>query len=721
MLIATCLAGAESPQAKNSPPASDTLADGLCWVYGFDQDLTGFAPRRVALTAAFQRQALAYSSDLVEIAEMVPRFSAGRLGSGIFIEYAGTGDASTNLLPWKVASADDLVRFTPVAGSTVKMVTPGAEGANGVRLESGPGGGFSLPESRLTVDAPGYTFSAYVRAAVGTAVEAVVEDNLGTAPTWAKSTATANGTWQRLAVTLKKPTAGPLPSLAKLRLSLPQGGWLEADAFMLESHRGYGGRFAPSTWLPGGVKGTSDSLSLGRPDNAQQGTIGFWARKVGSMGWRTLLCVEASESWYPWLRVDLMNDTQLKLVRDKKSATANLKTPDAWHHYAVSWNGDQLTLAVDGVTACSLTETVDPARQGRIYMGGTSGSGSPATRADAVFDEAAHWSRSLSADELTALVARPVPLADALGSMVTISDLEPMSVFARDDTARIWKLEITNRGTVPLHDLTATMGIPDRALATGNLAEVKPGERAVVSLPWSPAKLVAGAYVVSFAVRGSGYDLQVGRNITIVPARPPAGNLPVITWSGDGPDLADIGVTVGTINGSNEGPLPSQVENALRHRLYVQDNHMLRESGARDDERFLTRTDELGAEDYQSPRLHALITSRADRLGLRLATLPDVRYVTINSEYQTFWETDYRPASMQHALERFGLDLTPWHRAGTSLTLPLGRLSARAGGIVPGDGAMVAPDHPFYAFHRWWLGKESGSEVTLNQIILEAL
>jgi hypothetical protein len=107
--------------------------------------------------------------------------------------------------------------------------------------------------------------------------------------------------------------------------------------------------------------------------------------------WRTLLQLGDDDGWKPELRLDLRQNRNLTLVLPEKAGAevdlGKALEPGSWHHLALAWEGAHLDLFVDGRKVLSTDKLPQRDRWGQLTLGGVPANTSPATRADAVFDE----------------------------------------------------------------------------------------------------------------------------------------------------------------------------------------------------------------------------------------------------------------------------------------------------------------------------------------------
>ncbi len=549
----------------------------------------------------------------------------------------------------------------------------------------------------------------------------------------AERTVPLTSDWQRIAVTYSttqgttwaKPK-GQTPAL-QLRIRFSEPGRYLIDSLMLENNAGYAKRNGPSTWMEAQQIRPGERLHIGQPADQHAGTVAFWSRSIGKMGWRCLLYFGDGHGWYPQLMLSIRNDKTVKLDvspgRGKgkgASVSCELPNPDAWHHYAVTWRGSSVSLYVDGQPAGTIAKAPRVETFGTMHVGCVATNFSPALRADSVFDEVAHWDRPLTAAETKELFDRPAPLQAGIAAQVTVRNLEPVAVVARDDRLRQWHIKVANRSDRKLPATQFRFGIDDLFSETGTLPAVPLLRSAILSLTWSPALLLPGSYTFHITVGEHRYAWP----IRIVPARTPRNNVQIIDWQGLSETHRDIGMTTAGLLGTPAGPKAKQVAKANEFGLYTQLRQHVWGTPKDNSERFQRVTGSIGAADFSKGQARANAEEQAKHVMQSVAHFPDVRYMIVNTEHQTLWQPDFRPASIAAAKKNFGLDLSRWTRlpqdAVGAAVHPMGRLSAKAGKIKLPKNAVIDRDFPFYAYHRWWHGPTSGTEVTMNEIVCAA-
>jgi len=719
---------------RTAPPVGaplGALGEGFCSYLSFEDHLMSFDSAGFEAEGIFARGSAAYLPGLTRKEVHAPRYLAGRFGKGIIVEYM-----SRNRLPGTIASAESpLEGFATVQGAKLSKAV-GVEGKSALRVDvPEQGGGF---QTQLVVVPLSHfqTFSLYVKGTQDQVVELSAhaegkEQPLGT------TQVTLTGEWQRVWLDYvgteqrDPPYESQLPKSPPFSfwVTLAQPGTLLADALMVETHIGYGGRRSLSSWVEGEKLRDGDIVSLAPPANLQAGTLAFWFSPLGKLSWRVLLCIDNGVGWYPDLRVDLRDNRRLELVvAQNLIVRKDLPAPVAegeWHHVAVTWNGPEVIAYLDGAECAKIANAPERKQMGRIYLGGTPNNNSPAARADAVLDDFAQWSRALKPEELASLGVRQTPLGAGLDTAVTLRNIEPIHTFARDDRQRGWSLRLTNRGKTELANAAAVYSVPGLFERRANLVTIPAGSSCEFALPWSPALLEVGEYAMRLAISGKGWKREVAMPLSIVAARPPQNNVQVITWGGFDDALAPLGVTSAGLNGGADGPADHEVETATRNRLYTQVKQFLQGDASTESDYFVDVAGNRGQVDQRSAGALADLKPKVERLANRMALFPDVRQLIINSEHQWLWAHDMRPATVEDAKKRFGLDLTQWialkPKDSGAVTHPMGRLSAKAANYPVPNGGIVPLSDPFYAFHRWWLSDAVGNELFLDDTIAKSV
>ncbi len=706
-----------------------SLADGLHAYLSFDRHLVSLPPMGTSMTAVFNRNSAAYLPDLTRVAPDEPRFFPGRFGGSIFIESAWRHIRVGNQFPQTLANVTGgLADFIPV-GSVRLSSTTGLLDASALRIDVGAAGGGVSTHPLETIPAKRQTISLYARGGAGTRLALVakmegVDKPLGT------SVGMLSEEWTRFEVDYALPDkaeTGPWPGQdrtppIRLVATIDQRGWFLIDALMLESHLGYSGRCGASSWTAGNQTRDGERLHLPPPPNAEAGTLAFWASRLGDIQWRVLLCIDNGTGWSPDLRLDLRDNRRIQLVmgKDKKTvASANLPSaiqPGVWHHFVVTWDAVGGRVYVDGervvVAVCE-----QPRLTSRVNIGGVGNNFSPALCADMLMDEFALWNRTLTDDEVTALFNRNMPLGSGIDTTLMIEDHERVGVFARDQRERLWPLSIVNNGAEPIREPIATFSIPGVFETRRELREIPSGQTLDVLLAWPPALIEPGAYEAVVTVSTDRQKREIRRSIEVVRAREPEANAHVIPWGEFSDDLRDLGFTSGAVSDHS----PQAIETITRYGLYTVLRQNLTGRSEDGEDSFVDASGRIRAIDQRAPGPLADVDRQIQNFAGQMRLLPDVRHVIINCENQWSWHNDFRPATVAGVQTCFGLDLNRWRveaRRYAAAVHPGGRLSQRLNDDppVPPSG-ILAPDDPFYAYHRWWHSGAVGNEIFLNDRI----
>ncbi len=728
----------------SEPVALDSLQNGLQWVFPFDGSLRSFSPDGREGHATFTRDTHASMPDFSLVKTGEPRFLDGRFGKGLFVEYsqfhATKGVSGFNHFPPAIAAVESVGAdaFTPLGGATVSATGAALTGNQALKVQTHGRGdgvttvGVSTPKTALHV------VSVYLRAE-GSPMELTLSAWLEAAEApRAERSVTVDSDWQRVELRFTCSDES-IPSHAsvgdtgpmRFRISADAAGAFHADGWMLEPQARYGARSTASTWLPGKSGRAGEILRAGEPVSAESGSFAFWTSLVGQMGWRVLLAVGYDSGWRTDFRVDLRDQRRLELLARggddaSKTASATLPaplTPGDWHHVAMTWEGARLRLYLDGEQLLAMDDAPMRNSLGGITLGGVENDSSPAVRADAHFDEFAHWDRALDAEEVAALAGREAPITAGFPRHgLFIQDGEAIHLFPRDHRSHTWSIALLNHGDQVHEGLQAHYGIEGIFSREMKLPRLSPGHALDIDLPWSPALLRSGSYAFEIRI-SAGEETLVRLNapIQILPGRIPMENAQVISWSGYSQAMAEAGLTVGGIACDWQGPRPHQLATATGNGLYSLARVSLTGAPSSEADRFVDASGKQGRVDQAMPGPAADSLRKGEALADTLAKMPDVRYAIWNCESQWIWNIDFRPATVELARERFGLDLTRWQKPSVTsadqVQHPYGRLRPEAGGITPPESGIIPLDDPLYAFSRWWHSGEPGNEIFLSDML----
>ncbi|MCK5843355.1 MAG: LamG domain-containing protein, partial [Victivallales bacterium] len=733
----------KSPKSPSPAPESakklplGTLGDSLITYCAFDGDLTSVTPTGVESQMHFSRSCDVYQPDMSKVKAMVPRYSRGKFGEGVFIEYgvnAAGGQSQKNFLPPSIGSCENPKKGFKKKGDAKLKRSKGVEEKYAIAIiAKSPKSGIISKSVKIDVPDP-ISYSFYAKTAKSdkslTITAKLIDFSLPKKKrVLMEKKFTITGKWSRgsLDFTPKKERIKTLtkenPAKIALLVTADKPGIFLLDALMLEAHHGYGNRRTASSWIPPKRRRASDTLQMDQAD-ARHGSIAFWANPIGSMRWRNLLSIGDDLWWGQELRLDLVQNRILRFVFKGKGNVRQKVVGDVsgWHHYAVVWNGKDGSAYMDGKLILSFDKAPDRTHFGHAHLGGVKGTASPGIRADTVFDEYAYWNRALSDEEIANLAARSIPLMNGMETKLTLCDLEPVKSFARDDSTRKWHFNISNRSDNAIKGVTATFAISDFLEIKGDLPNIPPRSKAICSISWSPSRIMPGKYKLKLAVRNrAGASIEATIPVVIAPARVPAKNAQVITWGGFKKDLCPLGITVGGVGGDASGPSACDVGQATENRLYSMFRKTIWTHDANKQDCPLTplgKRNRHKSVDFSAPSVFKPLASRAATSAKSMSTMPDVRYMILNTEAQTIDTMDFRPQSMKMVKKKFGLDMTPWTKCEEkqfwAVIHPGGRLSARFGKVHTPDNGIIDKNNPFYAYHRWWHSPDSITEVYLN-------
>ncbi|MDD5707252.1 MAG: hypothetical protein PHR35_15115, partial [Kiritimatiellae bacterium] len=504
-------------------------------------------------------------------------------------------------------------------------------------------------------------------------------------------------------------------------LGLRAGQTFLIDAVMLELAGGfsYAGMGQASSWIPGDAVRASESLNVDGLRHLMAGGAGsaaFWVQTIGARQTRrTLFEIAGGNRWQPFLQLQLQQ-SRLELgpwtnATGAAVAAADIR-PGAWHHYAVTWANGSATMYLDGRKLGAIDNLKPFAAGAPSFRLGSLGPGTPA---NAVVDEAVVFARRLEEGEIAALAARTEALGRELAPSVTVRPEAFVATLAHGTEAQPWRCTVFNHGTDSLRGLEAVLRIGDRLTVRQKLGRLKPGQSADVTF-WFLADLALGSYPLRVTVaRGRETLATFAREVEITPAPEPFENLQVTPWGFN--TERRYGMTCGG----------GDIEDAMRRGLHAWP--LLN---------FLGYPRRLSGEDHivdmlgrpanarlDSPYIRAQIDREGARTARRLAGLPALRGVTLNSEMQWIWTHDFTPEHVAWVQATFGIDLNRWRNPPKGeehrYQAPFGRLIPGAGGIALPSNRIVRVNEPFYAYHRWFLGPRAPTESYLNQTLGTAI
>jgi len=717
-----------------------SLEQGLQWVFPFDGHLRSFSPDGHEGLATFTRNSRASQPDLSLVEMGQPRFFPGHFEQGVFVEYsqldATRGAVGYNHFSAGVASIESIATnaFIPIGDAKVSASPDALTGDQALRVQTKSSGDGIETIAVVVPKTAEHVVSLYIRADMPDtelSLSAWVGDNenpreqvpLVVGTEWRRVTLRFRCSDESIPAHSWRGDSKPM----RFRIVAKGPTIFYTDAWMFEAQARYGGRKTASSWLPGHTGRSGEILRTGEPVSANSGTLAFWTSIVGDMGWRVLLAVGYDGGWHPDLRIDLRNQRQLEIYAKGENGTvitarAKLAKPlieGDWHHVTMTWDEQVVRLYLDGELIVTMDNAPVRSSLGEIVLGGVQSNQTPAVRADAVFEDFAHWDRALTPDEVIALASRKRTLLAGFSSHgLFVEDGEPIHVFARDYNSRNWSLILFNRGELPRQGLQVEYGIAGVFEQKIELPDIPHAHAIDIELSWSPALLSAGDYVFEIKiVEGDKVLTQLNVPTEIVPARIPMKNAQILSWGGYSRAMAEAGVTAGGLACGWQGPAPHQLAKATQNGLYTLARVTLTGDAASEQDYFVDAAGRRGRVDQARPGPTADIQLKAEALGETLANMPDVRFAIWNCESQWIWNVDFRPQTIESVRQRFGLDLNLWQTPpvenANRVQHPYGRLQYAAGAVlVPPDG-IVKLDHPFYAFSRWWQSGEVGNEVFL--------
>ncbi len=693
---AVCLCGGDGPTLPlpgSRGATSPDIMDGFHQYASFDYSIRTLLPPGGEFVPAFLRDSEAWTPALEKAEYMAPRFMAGKYGQGILLEYGWCTvdrNAGRNLLESRP--------FHPAGGSVLDAIE-GPGGTPGVHIVGNPPGfsvgPVSVPAKSKTVST--LCFSVYLKGQKDQDITVVAEQQ--------SLDVRLTDDWQR--VELLCP-AFEMQTNLNIQVAAKGPGAFFAAAPMLEvpgNH--YTVKSTASTWMPPYRKRPGELVKFPAPEDPEAGTVAFWFRLLGKNSWRRLISFDHSDGWRPLVAVDIAGENMVRFGKQRIPLPRPLDDGE-WHHVSLRWEAGYAEVFVDGINygGCSISPPAAP-----LYLGCSPNSLSPGLRADAVFDELAIWTRPLSDGEISGLYGRSTALSEGLQRPLRIHDAEPVSVFCRDPFRRRWKLELVNEDARDLTDVTVVWGVGDLFRKQRVVERLGGMSRMPMELDWDPFLLLPGKYRFFVEVG----ELRYQRNIEIVPARVPRENVQVRLSEGGTRELQALGVTMGEVHRAINAV---EIEKANRCGLYSLVRLFIQgEAGSRKDF-MLDIAGNPHHVDQRAPAPMASFVERAEKLGERLSYFPDIREVVMNTEGIWVWGLDFRPATMEMAKTRFGLDLYKWFERPEKDRLravpPFGRLAPSMGGIPPPVDGIVPLNDPLYAFMRWWHSDQAGNEVFLN-------
>lgn len=670
------------------------LIDGLIQYSSFDNSIQTLSPAGIITTPDFARNSEAWTSDLKKVKTGEPRFMPGKYGQSLLIErgYAGSDrNAGKNLLPRNP--------FKPLGESRITSIK-GPGGAFCVKVSGKPPGclieSAAIPEKSKKIKA--LCFSVYLKGMRNQSATIEVIDK--------KHAVKMASEWCRAEIYI------PLDDAKRnlcIKIYLETDGEFFAVAPMLEilgNH--YSITSTASSWMPPLRKRPGERLKYRLPGTLESGTVSCWFKLCGKNSCRRLLSFDNSSGWCPVISVDIKSERILRLGKKQKVLSESLDD-EKWHHVVLRWKNGLAELFLDNKKY--LESPLSPLNA-PFHLGGTPNDSSPGLRADSLFDELSIWNRSLPNEEISSLYNLPASLGRQLSCPLLIHDLEPISVFCRDQSERVWKLELINNSGDELIDPILAWGIDGIFRKTRHLKSLPANSSLAIDLDWQPVMLLPGKYRFFAQVLGLNYQ----RDIEIRCARTPLDNIQVRLCGGEDPEYGKLGVTM------TETMIDSaQIEKNNRSRLYSVVRLFVHGEAESDQDLMLDILGKPHHVDQRAPVPMTSIKKQAEKLGKHLSRFPDIREIVMNSENTWVWGLDFRPETIKMAKEKFDLDLNKWRDCPENkrwrAVPPFGRLAPSIGGIHRPAKGIVPLRDPLYAFLRWWHSDQAGNEVFLNDLV----
>ncbi|MBN2641749.1 MAG: hypothetical protein JXR78_08860 [Victivallales bacterium] len=643
--------------------------------------------------AVFVRKSDAVSHDFKMVEHNIPRFyPAGNGSTGLLVEngcnaFGQIERGTINFLASGAASCDDLKAFSS-AGSMQTVLAPGLQGENALMLKSGAEGG-SITTQPAKVDFKGEIIVSFY-------AKSVTSTDLTLSVGMAKETFKISSEWKRYFVGYKLKE----PADVTMKFTLSGNHEVTIDALMLEPAGIYMKRAEPSTWMPGGVKRFSETLTVPLDFKGDSGAISFDFTLTAQGEWNSLMVI--GSGWKPTATIRLRNNNTIQATLLGKTVKKSHKFETGKEYNLVlTWDKDSFVLYCDGEELLSASGGLSGKWPGKAGIGGSTDQASPNIKADAVIRNFTFWNRKLKADDAKQLKDKaPV---DLLGLRGGVSMITPTRVFAQDTPVQLqWKLA---KGLD-----YAVINIP------GMQTQKKTAdEKGLITLDFHPGLLEAGQYKINVTLPdGSVFPQQ----ITVVPARKPWKNMQVCTWNEHG-DYAQYGVDI--IAGRNAWEADANAAKGL----YSHDNINQLGIPRSDSDWAIAPDGSKSFPDIRSEQVRESVKTEISRLAELYRLVPDIRGAVLNSEKHAGSSSlNYSPEAIKYAKDRFGLDLNKWVNSDLrpwQRFQPTGYITTRpAPELVPAD-RIIPLDNPLYAFLRWWHSADGGTDVITNDITAEII
>lgn len=223
--------------------------------------------------------------------------------------------------------------------------------------------------------------------------------------------------------------------------------------------------------------------------SAGQGTIALWARQAGQSG-RQYLFGHTVESWSNRIQLYLDNGYLCVGMGNTNSLQTNIQLLNAqtWYHIALSWNGTNCIVYVDGAERATGTYTELTQLNTIADIGNTGNTSSRTEGFNGLIDEVRVYNRPLTSGEIADLALVFLPIGDK-----TVVEGSNLNFTIRTKPGTIVELSSHN--------------LPGAPLLTSNV------------FTWTPNYSNAGNYEAEFtAPNGSDTDYE-RINITVIDAQ----------------------------------------------------------------------------------------------------------------------------------------------------------------------------------------------------------
>ncbi|MCK5802594.1 MAG: hypothetical protein KAI66_07165 [Lentisphaeria bacterium] len=621
--------------------------EGRAWVrYG--------ALRREPLP--FSRDSKAMLPDGALVGNGQPRFVVGREHEAILLEgghYQWGQRGTTN---WLSASAADLEPSAWVASDRLlckRSTLGGTDRATLLATALKPATLLS-PETPLPHRAEFHIASVHVRlASPGGSIRLSV---LCGEHTFGAETAVSakNDEWQRLFVRFKLPKdASPT---VRMRLELAgQTSVLLSRAMLEQAAQHYHNRQTPSSWIPGRTHRHLERIVVPiLPETFQPmgGTIAFWVKPLDQTTLSTYVAVGAG--WTVPLRIEKRSDDSVRATLGKKRLELGRIPRQEWSHITLVWNAQsasaylngtqQAHLALDAPPLPNLETMID---KGYLLGIGTDDLGTFArsTGANAAMDEFLVFDTPLTAEQVAALAANPNILAGAYPEL-SVDTSTFRRAYGREERNGSARLPVHGRG--PLQVCIDKQTVLDRKLRwySADTIEVRV----------QPAGLLSGLHELLLSTPGGTASSRVSFRVGPAKLRD---RFHVVGWNVPSDKLAEFAAAGGTVNSSHPDMRAERLH--VRRGLWGMWRFSERASpplDAPESWRTIRPDAKPGAVFLANSAVREAAFAHATQRIEDAHRHPFLLMALINTEWHA--SMDFSPASLEHASERFGLDLAQW-------------------------------------------------------------